>query len=170
MDGIAVDPATSTFTQEAIVMLHRNSKVILVAADGSAGSRRALEWALQEARLRGCTVDIVTAYQRGHRDSAEAKLRATTQDIDLGEAETVTSRVVEGEPVDVLVRESARSDLLVMGSHGVDGLIHSALGSVADYCGRMADCPVVILPPPRRSATHQVAFAPLGLVHPAGAR
>lgn len=132
--------------------------MILVAADGSAGSRRALEWALHEATLRRCSVGVVTAYRRGphqsdeaSRASAEAVLRRTTRDIDVGDAAEVTTHVLEGEPVDVLVRESATSDLLVMGSHGVEGLRHSALGSVADYCGRMADCPVVIVPPPRHA-------------------
>ena len=54
--------------------------------------------------------------------------------------------VVQGDPADVLVRQSRASALLVMGSHGVAGLMHSALGSVTDTCARMAECPVVIVP------------------------
>lgn len=139
-----------------------NHAAIHVAADGSAGSRRALEWALHEAALRRCAVELVTAYQRGEdespdaaRASAEQALHATMDDIVAGRADVplVSWHVVEGEPADVLVRESAQSALLVMGSHSVEGLRHSALGSVADTCARMADCPVVIIPPTGRAAT-----------------
>lgn len=137
-----------------------NLGIIHVAADGSAGSRRAFKWALHEAGLRRCAVELVTAYQRVEsespdvaRASAERSLHATMDDIVVGSADlpSISWRVVEGEPADALVRESARSELLVMGSHGVQGLIHSTLGSVADTCARMADCPVVIIPPTRRA-------------------
>lgn len=135
---------------------------IRVAADGSPGSRRAFEWALEEADLRHCAVELVTAYQPGDdgdhaaaRARAERILHATLDDIVAGRAELplVSWQVVAGEPPDVLVRESAQSQLLVMGSHGVDSMMHSALGSVADTCARMADCPVVIIPPVGRAAT-----------------
>jgi hypothetical protein len=39
-----------------------NQLLVQVAVDGSAGSGRALEWALQEAALRLCAVELVTAY------------------------------------------------------------------------------------------------------------
>jgi nucleotide-binding universal stress UspA family protein len=125
--------------------------IIRVAADGSAGSRRALEWALDEAGLRGCAVELVSVYdpaRDGGRAAAESAVHATMDDIVAGRGElpTVSWHVVAGEPADVLTRESAHSELLVMGSHGVTGLRHSALGSVADLCARTAECPVVILP------------------------
>lgn len=75
------------------------------------------------------------------------------------ELPAVSWRVVEGEPADVLVRESRRSALLVMGSHSVEGLMHSALGSVADTCARMAECPMVIIPPTGRAATNPAEIA-----------
>jgi nucleotide-binding universal stress UspA family protein len=131
--------------------------IIRVAADGSAGSRRALEWALGEAELRGCAVELVSVYDPERvdgRDAAETAIGATMDDIVAGRAElpTVSWHVVAGDPADVLTRESAHSQLLVMGSHGVTGLRHSALGSVADLCARMADCPVVIIPAPIHAA------------------
>ncbi len=142
--------------------------IIHVAADGSAGSRRAFSWALHEAVLRRCAVELVSAYQRGEdasadaaRGSAETALHATMDDIIAGRADVspVSWRVVEGEPADVLVRESRGSALLVMGRHSVEGLRHSALGSVADTCARMADCPVVIIPPRGRAATNPAQIA-----------
>ncbi len=131
--------------------------IIRVAADGSPGSRRAFEWALEEAELRGCGVELVTAYQiRDHRSAdaarahAEKVLHATMDDIVVGNVQssaTVSWHVVSGDPADVLVRDSAHSQMLVLGSHGVTGMIHTALGSVADACARLAECPVVIIPP-----------------------
>jgi nucleotide-binding universal stress UspA family protein len=146
--------------------------IIRVAADGSAGSRRAFAWALEEAALRRCAVELITVYRYDEgesrdaaRESAERALHATMDDLVAGRADLprVSWHVVEGEAADVLVRESAQSLLLVMGSHGVEGMIHSALGSVADTCAKMADCPVVIIPPPRREETTHS-----GLTSPAG--
>jgi nucleotide-binding universal stress UspA family protein len=129
--------------------------IIRVAADGSTGSRRALEWAIREARLRGCGVEVVTAYERvpgeeqeRSRAAAERRIHATVDDIVAGRVDTplVSWHVVEGDPVDVLVRESAHSELLVMGSHDVGGLMHAASASPDDMVSRLAACPVVIVP------------------------
>jgi nucleotide-binding universal stress UspA family protein len=129
--------------------------IIRVAADGSTGSRRALEWALREARLRGCGVEVVTAYERvpgqdaeRSRAAAERRIHATVDDIVAGRVDTplVSWHVIEGDPVDVLVRESVHSELLVMGSHNVRGLMHAASASPDDMVSRLAACPVVIVP------------------------
>ncbi len=132
-----------------------NQMIIHVATDGSAGSRRALDWAVDEARLRGCAIELVSAYRGDDttttgvaRQAAERAVQDTLAVIqDRSMLPAISWHVVEGEPADVLVRESTHSALLVMGSHGVGGLRHSALGSVADLCARMAACPVVIVPP-----------------------
>ena len=129
--------------------------IITVAADGSAGSRRALVWALQEANHHHCSVELVCAYTPTEtesggqaRERAAETIHATMDDLTEGHAvrSAVSWKAVEGAPAEVLLRESERSRLLVMGSHGVSGLRHSALGSVTDLCARMAGCPVVVVP------------------------
>ncbi len=142
-------------------------EIIRVAADGSPGSRRALMWAVAEAARRHCGVEVVTAYRRmpgqsagAARAAAEAIVRSTLEVQHLDPARradqpdlpTLSWHAVEGDPIDVLVRESEQSMLLVMGSHSIDGLRHAVLGSVADACARMAACPVVIVPPDRRAS------------------
>ena len=133
------------------------NNIIRVAADGSPGSRRAYEWALSEGARRKSSVELLTVYtgasDRGepieHSEAeaaAESLTKATMQGVSGPADVPVSYRIVQGEPADVLVRESRACELLVMGSHGVEGLRHSALGSVADTCARMADCPVVIVP------------------------
>jgi nucleotide-binding universal stress UspA family protein len=129
--------------------------IIKVAADGSKGSRRALEWALREAEIRGCGVEIVCAYEAATgqdkhtaRVAAERRVHATLDAIVAGRVDLplVSWHVVEGNPVDVLVRESERSELLVMGSHDVTGMLHAASASPDDLVSRLASCPVVIVP------------------------
>ena len=127
--------------------------IIRVAADGSPGSRRALEWALDEAQLRGCGVELVAVYTSdkdgARRAAAEAAIHATMNDIVAGRADIplVSWHVVVGEPADVLARESEHSELLVMGSHDQSGAIHGARPSVTDLLSRTAACPVVVVPP-----------------------
>jgi nucleotide-binding universal stress UspA family protein len=135
-----------------------NRAIICVAADGSPGSRRAFEWAMDEARLRGCGVELVAAYQMEtnatHDEARQRAERAVHDTMDEALAAdprppAITWLVVEGEPADVLLHGSAQSQLLVMGSHDVSGMVHSGQPSVTDLCARMADCPVVIVPPVR---------------------
>jgi nucleotide-binding universal stress UspA family protein len=131
--------------------------IIRVAADGSPGSRRALEWAIDEALLRGCGVELVGVYSPADGDVVDAKTAAeeavhqTMDDIVAGRADipSVSWHVVAGDVADVLSRESASSELLVMGSHDVRGLLHSAHDSVTDLCTRTSVVPVVVIPPPR---------------------
>jgi nucleotide-binding universal stress UspA family protein len=142
--------------------------VIRVAADGSPGSRRALEWALDEAQLRRCAVELVGVYANSQdvhsKRAAEAAVHATMNDIVAGRADIplVSWHVVAGEPVDVLTRESEHSELLVMGSHDVFGLRHSARSSVTDLCSRTAACPIVVVPPPH-NADHEAGAVKIGV-------
>lgn len=136
--------------------------VIVVGVDGSPASDRALEWAMQEGRRRGCAVEVVTAFGSGtHLGSlaestltAEARERAEsiqalqiTRIAEPYRADvTLAAQVVEGLAVDRLVHAAQHASLLVVGSHGY-GLVHQVLvGSVAAGCIRRATCPVVVLP------------------------
>ena len=149
--------------------------VIKVAADGSEGSRRAFVWAVEEARLRNCGVELVAAY-RGVRSAtvdqlrraAEEAVRATMGELadeaDLTQAHLqlppISWETVEGDTVDVLVQASRSAVLLVMGSHRVDGLEHSARSSATDLCTRMASCPVVVVPATSPSEREELVTAP----------
>jgi nucleotide-binding universal stress UspA family protein len=135
--------------------------VIVVGVDGSEGSRRALRWAVDEARLRGCAVQAVTTWPpRGtpsdltadqadeHRRSADETLRHVVDGVLRGDEAppALSYEVVRGDPVEVLLHLSSRATLLVVGSHGTTSLRHAMLGSVSEACARMANCPVVVLP------------------------
>jgi nucleotide-binding universal stress UspA family protein len=61
----------------------------------------------------------------------------------------VESQVLEGDPVDMIVRaaEESGSDVIVMGTHGRSGLGRLLLGSVAESVIRKAPCPVLSAKP-----------------------
>ncbi|MGH3477387.1 MAG: universal stress protein [Nocardioidaceae bacterium] len=137
--------------------------VIVVGIDGSDGSRRALRWAIDEARQRKCAVEAVTAWPARGADTeltedqaAEARRQADESErhvVDtvlrtIDDAPPISYETVHGDAVEVLVHLSTRAQLLVVGSHGTSSLRHAGIGSVSEACARLAACPVVVLPAP----------------------
>jgi nucleotide-binding universal stress UspA family protein len=68
--------------------------------------------------------------------------------FDLSAVDLVAENVLveDGDPVDVLVAATGRSDLLVVGSRGLHGL--RALGSVSERVAHRAPCSVLVVRPP----------------------
>lgn len=136
---------------------------IVVGVDGSAGSAKALEFALREARLREASVKAVlvwhvpaAVYGGGglapaviDQDELEEGARARLDDL-LGAAARdgveLEGVVREGQPAEVLVEEAREAELLVVGSRGLGGFRGLLLGSVGQQCAHHAHCPVVIVP------------------------
>ena len=137
---------------------------IVVGIDGSDHSKKALRWALDEARLRDASLDVVSAwmlpvYATGYGfapgdlidpkiigDGAAAQLDETVTEV-TGDATdvTLTRKSVEGMAAQVLVEEAEGADLLVVGSRGRGGFAGLLLGSVSQQCAQHASCPVVII-------------------------
>jgi nucleotide-binding universal stress UspA family protein len=141
---------------------------VVVGIDGSPTSRRALAWALDEARCRGCRiVALHTWHISGAGDPYAAALSSGRDSLrdaaerllarELAQADTrllVASpdgRVEEGRAAAALVEASATASLVVVGSRGRRPLTGLLLGSVSDQVTRHADSAVVVVPP---SATH----------------
>jgi len=138
----------------------RPTPQIVVGVDGSAAGRRALHWAILEARRRGASVRAVIAWRwdiaeradtisSAEADEASRTISRERQSLpaDLRDAVDFTTEVVEGRPAEVLVKAAQHADLLVLGSHGHSHRLQQVLGSVAEECVRNAVCPVVVLPP-----------------------
>ncbi|MFG1812227.1 universal stress protein [Kribbella sp. NPDC049174] len=131
---------------------------VVVGVDGSEHSRRALEWAAGEARLRGAVLHIVHALPFGlspsggpdlHVDAATrslTELAAVARSLDSRPL-TVTNDVVDGLPVKMLVEVSRHSALVVLGSRGQGGFANLLLGSTAVEVSARAASPVVVVPP-----------------------
>ncbi|KAL4606771.1 uncharacterized protein LOC142611398 [Castanea sativa] len=63
--------------------------------------------------------------------------------------------VLDGDPKDMICHaaEQMHADLLVVGSRGLGKIKRAFLGSVSDYCTHHANCPVLIVRPPKESST-----------------
>jgi nucleotide-binding universal stress UspA family protein len=139
---------------------------VIVGVDGSEGSIEALQFAVDEARLRGTELLVVNAwhippgvYGSGwaptpldldeYRKLAQKALEASLVDAGITDAGVAVTPVLrEGQPADVLCLEAGIDDLLVVGSRGLGGFRGLLLGSVSQQVVHHAPCPVVIVPSP----------------------
>jgi nucleotide-binding universal stress UspA family protein len=139
---------------------------IIVGIDGSAHSRKALEWAIGEAAVRHAPLSVLTVHQavagyfttpvqypgdEGLTDQAREVAQKETDDVlgELGERSrppSVTVRAVNGLPAEELLKASADADMLVVGSRGAGGFARLLLGSVSTQLTHHAHCPVVVIP------------------------
>lgn len=141
---------------------------VVVAVDGSAGSRAALRFAVDDAARRGVPVDAVIAVTSPEswtefnvigrseiermrarlRSEAEARVRAVVDEVTrtaTGELPDIGVRAVEGAPASALIRASQGADLLVVGSRGHGGFSSVLLGSTSMQCALHATCPVTVV-------------------------
>jgi nucleotide-binding universal stress UspA family protein len=146
----------------------RQAPRVVVAVDGSGGSKAALRFALEDAARRSVPVEAVIAYRvprlwpdyepidssevdrlrKRLRSQHEDKVRALVDEVARGMAgprPDVLVRAAEGSPADVLIRESHGADLLVVGSRGHGGFHTMLLGSTSMQCVLHATCPVTVV-------------------------
>ena len=144
-------------------MTREDLPLIVVGLDGSDESTRALDWAAEEADLRGGRVRVVTAwhvpvlvYSAGYTPmvapSVEESSEHAANTIVEGAAAELTDRGLEvdtvveyGNAAQALIDASAEADLLVVGSRGHGGFAGLLLGSVSTQCAQHATCPVVVV-------------------------
>jgi nucleotide-binding universal stress UspA family protein len=124
---------------------------VLAAVQDTRGGRRALAWAWDEALLRAAALEIIdVVHDDASRTAAEEGLLRMVEAVraEHARAPAVAIQVVAGDPVEVLSARTSEVQLLVMGSHGVGGLLHAVEPAVSDALTRLADCPVVVVPSP----------------------
>jgi len=135
-------------------------KVIVVGVDGSEAGRHALDWALDEALIRGCGVRAVrvwnfepmsdwvpTTLQEVRADAVAALEESVNAAVAGREAPPVELVTAEGDAAGELVHAARDASLLVVASHSGERLRKAVLGSVSSACVRRSHVPVVVLPP-----------------------
>ncbi len=138
---------------------------ILVGVDGSDTSRRALEWAYDEAANHGASLVVVATWHppalpmtppygsippegygdQPRREALDRLERFTSALVPKDPAVDVRTRVDEGDPAKVLIEQSKEADLVVVGSRGHGGFVGMLLGSVSQHLVAHAQCPVVVV-------------------------
>jgi nucleotide-binding universal stress UspA family protein len=133
---------------------------ILVGVDGSAESTEAVRWAADEARRRRAKLLIVHAADSAHfglwttTATIRQGLRALAQPIVDSSIEVareidpqlhMQGKVVLGSPGPVLLRMSARVDLVAVGRSGKGALARALLGSVAKRLAAQSHTPVALI-------------------------
>jgi nucleotide-binding universal stress UspA family protein len=133
---------------------------IVVGVDGSDRAKRALEWAIEEARLRDAVVEAVYAWSYPYvgtipsamvidfeqvEANARDTLEAAVGQVDAGDI-AVEHALVHGGAAQALVERGQDADLVVVGSRGLGGFTGLLLGSVSHQVTHHAPCPVVVVP------------------------
>jgi len=140
---------------------------VVVGVDGSEGGRRALVWALREARARNTSVRVLTVWnwnglvmspysahsradiaERAQEVQSRSMAAALAEDAEagLGPVPEISSDTIEGDAATALVEHASDACMLVVGAYGHGRLHRTLLGSVAEVCSRHAGCPVVVVP------------------------
>lgn len=134
---------------------------LLVGIDGSDNSKTALEWALDEAELRGARVRAVlmwsflglqgTSMKVGTTEEDARNMLAETVEPVAGDRKDIVDQVVVNDlPVSGLLDQAADCALVVVGAHGRGGVKGLVLGSVSRTVVERSPIPVVVIPPPNR--------------------
>lgn len=139
-------------------------QTILVGLDGSESAGAALEFAVEEAALRGAALKVVTAWElptmeqplkrsmpqtfAGLQSQAEVIVAEAVERVkELDPDVPCEGMALEGRPQTVLLDEAEGAVLAVVGRRGQGGLALLLMGSVSRHVVDHAPCPVVVVPP-----------------------
>ena len=135
---------------------------IVVGFDGSKHAEAALEFAAEEASLRGARLLIVFAWEmplafgpnavypsellKGLPSEAEITVQwAVARARELQPQVACEGKAIEGHPAAVLLKEAEHAHMIVVGSRGRGGFTSLLLGSVSQQVVHHAPCPVVVV-------------------------
>lgn len=133
---------------------------VVVGVDGSANGQRAMHVAARQAARTDRPLVVVHAVgltemidgehvpSHDHRTEISREVVAWCAALD-GECSDVEALVLDGPPVDVLLRAATELDasLIVVGRRGAGGRPELLLGSTAHQVVEHSHCPVLVVPP-----------------------
>ncbi|NGY62405.1 universal stress protein [Lentzea sp. NEAU-D13] len=136
------------------------TKPIVVGIDGTPASHRALEWALDEAVVRGCSLHVIHAWTfealTDWTETTEQRVRAESQAlIDKAvqkasekrqELPEIIRQSLRGDAAETLEKASEGAAMLVVASHTDHRIRQMVLGSTSMHVVRHAHAPIVVIP------------------------
>jgi nucleotide-binding universal stress UspA family protein len=142
---------------------------IVVGVDGTPASGQALRWAVDEATMRKCPLQVVHAWTfepmvdwnetnaQERLSQSEALLDKAVQAALAGRTEQpeIELRSLRGDAAEVLEEASKGAALLVVASHTGHRLRQIVMGSTSMHCVRHASVPVVVIPVNEHSANDE---------------
>lgn len=159
------------------------SKFVAVGLDGSPEARVALEYAAEEARLRGTQLKVVTAFafpqytalgqaypvlvtpEQIEADVVAASHRIVDQVLaGVEHPPPVAIAARPGGAAQVLIECATGAEMLVIGHRGRGALASTTLGSVGLHCVLHARCPVTVV---RGALQRETAREPAAAAIPA---
>ena len=137
-----------------------STKPIVVGIDGTPASDRALEWALDEAVVRGCPVHVVHAWsfealsdwtettEQRVRTESDALIEKALQAAGARRQELpeIVRKSLRGDAAETLEKASEGAAMLVVASHTGHRIRQIVLGSTSMHVVRHAHAPIVVIP------------------------
>ncbi len=132
---------------------------IVVGVDGSPSSNTALEWAAQEAEIRGSTLELIHAWNYpnlGYEgyvavlEDFEKDAAALLDEVVASARKNypslkLVSSLIQGPTAQTIMDRAKEADMVVVGSRGRGGFSGLLLGSVGQQLVHHCPAPVVII-------------------------
>ncbi|HSU01244.1 MAG TPA: universal stress protein [Nocardioides sp.] len=145
---------------------------VLVAYDGSADAKRALQWAAHESLRTGVPVHVMSVNEilpptwggvggmvvvtEGYVLDSSALLEEAAKSLAEAGVTDATTEQRTGPVVSELVRAAESASVLVIGSQGHGAAGEALMGSVSQHLARHATCPVVVVREARDAAAQRI--------------
>ena len=136
-------------------------KRILIPTDGSKSNEEVVDKGLSLARLLGAKVKLLFVVDTStFTDVPPDELITTLKGYMEAEGNNVLDRIEEkaeemgieieksimdGHPAEVIIEESEKQDIIVMGTHGRSGITKLFMGSTAEKVIHQGKCPVMVV-------------------------
>ncbi|MFW6376006.1 MAG: universal stress protein [Thermoplasmatota archaeon] len=136
-------------------------KRILIPTDGSESNEKVVDKGLSLARLLGAKVKLLFVVDTStFADVPPDELITTLKGYMEAEGNNVLDRIedkaedmgieieksiMDGHPAKVIIKESEKQDIIVMGSHGRSGITKLLMGSTAEKVIHQGKCPVMVV-------------------------
>ena len=138
-------------------------KKIVLAFEGSDGSKKALDWTVEFAKQTESEVHVITVIEsigmisleptsqlidmENIREQYLAQINDATKVLCDNAACKISNKVLEGNAADELIRyaRDVKADLIVCGTHGMGNFASLLLGGVAHKLVTYAECPVLVV-------------------------